>query len=124
MDRRHLILLGAMALAGCATMQRPGSVRLITTTDSVFQALEPLYAASSGPGGLSIRVASNGCTAKTDITFHVEMKDGAAFIAFARRKLDACKGLAPVGVDVMFTYAELGVRPETPVFLLNPLNGL
>ncbi len=123
MDRRSLILLGALALAGCATTQRPAPRARIGPTDIIFQALEPLASASSGPEGLTIRMASGGCVAKADIAFHVEMINGAAYVAFARRRVGGCTGGASVA-DVVFSYAELGVSPRVSVFLLNPINEL
>ncbi|MET0337473.1 MAG: hypothetical protein ABW063_06890 [Caulobacter sp.] len=120
MDRRSLILLGALALTGCATTRQIMPVASISSADIVFQALEPLHAASSGPGGLSIRIASSGCTTKADIVFHVEMRNGGAYIAFARRKIDGCKER---GGEVVVSYSneELGLRSGTSIFLLNPV---
>lgn len=123
MDRRSLILLGTLALAGCATTQRPAPRARISPTDIIFQALEPLAAASSGPEGLTIRMGAGGCATKADIAFHVEMINGAAYVAFARRRVGGCK--AGVGdVEASFSYEELGVRPDVAVFLLNPINAL
>lgn len=121
MDRRNLILLGAFALAGCATTRRPASTpALLSTSDIIFQALEPLVAVSTGPGELVIRMASNGCAAKADIAFHVEMRNGAAYVAFARRAVKDCPLDAPTA-DLAFKSRELGLGPDTPIFLLNPV---
>ena len=84
---RRLFLFAAFALCGCATTR-------IVTSPSPLGELEPLYRADAGRDGLTIRVASNGCTAKDDFTFYVEFS---------------------------FGWTELGVPPRTPVFLLNPL---
>lgn len=120
MDRRSLILLGALTLAGCATARRAAPVSPIGTSDIIFQALEPLHAASSGPGGVSIRMDSSGCTTKADIAFHVEMRNGVAYIAFARRKVDGCKEMGGE-VEVIYSSEELGLRPGASIFLLNPI---
>ncbi len=120
MDRRSLIFLGALTLAGCATTQRVEPVSQISTSDIIFQALEPLLAARSGPEGLSIRMASGGCAPKAGIAFHVEMRNGAAYVAFARRTVRDCFGAAEAA-DVVFTLEELGLRAATPIFLLNPV---
>ncbi|HZZ30897.1 MAG TPA: hypothetical protein VFE10_02800 [Phenylobacterium sp.] len=82
--------------------------------------LEPLYAVEAGPEGLTIRVATAGCTAKPDMAFYIERRAGSATAAFARRHVDVCK-TAPGQADVAFTWAELGLAPRTPVFLLNPM---
>ena len=70
---------------------------------------------------LTVRVASNGCTAKPDFTFYLELRAGAVTIAFARKRVDMCRSFAMAQQEISFSWAELGVDPKTPVFLLNPL---
>jgi hypothetical protein len=111
MDRR-LFLLSALALAGCATA--PPVARPLPE-------LEPLYAATAGRDGITLSVSSNGCTAKADFTFYVERKGEALSVAFARKRIDTCKSFAMGRTDLSFSWAELGIEPRTPVFLLNPL---
>ncbi|MBL8774241.1 MAG: hypothetical protein JNK30_22825 [Phenylobacterium sp.] len=118
MDRR-LFLLAALALTGCAT----GGVRVVAPANPALAELEPLYAAVAGKDGLTISVASNGCTAKADFAFYVERKGDALTVAFGRRRIDACRTVVMGRTDLTFTWAELGVPPRTPVFLLNPLLG-
>ncbi|MDG2522679.1 hypothetical protein P7B02_14160 [Caulobacter segnis] len=122
MDRRSLILLGALALAGCATTRRRAPRAKISPTDIIFQALEPLAAASGGPEGLTIRMAAGACSSKTGIVFQVEMINGAAYVAFARRRVGGCLGETP-GVEIVFSRQELGVPPQATLFLLNPIDG-
>ncbi|MET0272670.1 MAG: hypothetical protein ABW360_06735 [Phenylobacterium sp.] len=111
MDRR-LFLIGALALAGCATV-RPAAGPLAE--------LEPIYAATAGREALTLQVASGGCTTKADFAFYVERKDGAVTLSFGRKRLDTCKSFAMGKTELTFTWAELGVDEATPVFLLNPL---
>jgi hypothetical protein len=111
MDRR-LFLLGALALAGCAT---------VPPATGPLAELEPVYAAVAGRDALTLQVASNGCTAKADFAFYVERKGGAVTLAFGRKRLDTCKSFAMGRTEISFTWAELGVDARTPVFLLNPL---
>lgn len=115
MDRR-LFLLAFAALAGCATLPPPAPA-----PTPPYGELEPVYAARAGREGLTLRVGSNGCTARPDFAFYVEKKGEAVQIAFARRRLDACKSFAMGSTEIAFTWAELGLAPRTPVFLLNPL---
>ena len=86
-----------------------------------FAELEPLYRADAGRDGLTIRVGSNGCTVKGDFTFYLERKGEAVTLSFARRRIDTCKSFAMGSTELTFSWAELGVAPRTPVFLLNPL---
>lgn len=116
MNRRVFILAG-LALAGCATL--PPTV--VAPAGAGLAELEPLYRAEAGREALTISVASNGCTAKTDFAFYVERRGEAVTLAFGRKRLDSCKSFAMGRTDLAFTWAELGVAPRTPVFLLNPL---
>jgi len=65
-------------------------------------------------------VASGGCTARPDFAFYVDRRVGGVGVAFARKHVDVCK-TARGQAAVAFTWAELGLAPRTPVFLLNPM---
>jgi hypothetical protein len=113
MDRRCFVL-AALALGGCATLGTSAAA------PGPLAELEPLYAIATGRDGLTIRVASRGCTARPDFAFYVDRRGGAANLAFARKHVDVCK-TEPGQAEVAFTWAELGLAPRTPVFLLNPM---
>ena len=113
---RRLFVLAALALGGCATAGPP-----IVAPAAPLEELEPLYAADAGRDAVTIRVSSNGCTAKADFAVFVERRGDAVTLAFGRRRIDTCKAFAMGHADLTFTWAELGVAPRTPVFLLNPL---
>lgn len=115
MDRR-VFFLSALALVGCAA-DRP-TVRAV---DPVLAELEPIYRADARREAMVISVASNGCTARADFTFHVEARGGAMTLAFARKRLDTCQSFAMGRTELTFTWEELGVAPQTPMVLLNPL---
>jgi hypothetical protein len=114
---RRLFVLAALALAGCVTAGPPA----VTPAASSLGELEALYAADAGRDAITIRVSSNGCTVKADFAFFVERKGNAVTLAFGRKRLDTCKSFAMGHADLTFTWAELGLEPRTPVFLLNPL---
>jgi len=115
-NRRLLIISALVLLCGCAS----APPRVVAPVGSALGELEPLYSVSAGREALTIRVASNGCTRKEDFAFYVEMKGAAASLAFGRKRLDPCKSFAMGHADIAFSYAELGVGPRTPLFLLNP----
>ena len=115
MDRR-LFLVACLSLAGCAT-----APPRLTPAETALGELEPVYAATAGREAIIISVASSGCTAKADFAFYVERKGSAVTLAFARKKLDRCKSFAMGRTELAFTWAELGLEPRSPVFLLNPL---
>ena len=115
MNRRVLILT-ALLLAGCASIPKVSA-----PPGAGFGELEPLYAFTAGREALTIRVASSGCTKKEDFAFFVETREGAVRLAFGRKRLDPCRSFAAGHADLAFTWAELGLEPNTPVFLANPL---
>lgn len=117
MNRRFFVL-AALALAGCATAPPP---RILAPPGAGLAELEPLYLARAERDTLTIRVSSNGCTAKADFTFYVERKGEAATLAFGRKRVDRCRSFAAGHADLSFTWEELGLPAHAPVFLLNPL---
>ena len=113
---RRLFVLVSLALGGCATVGvAPAG------PPAPLAELEPLYSAVAGKDALTIRVNSNGCTAKADFAFYVERRGGQATLAFARKHVDPCKSFAMGKAEIAFTWAELGLDPKAPVFLLNPV---
>jgi hypothetical protein len=114
---RRLFVLAALALSSCATPAPP----VVAPAAAPLAELEPLYRAEAGREVLTISVASNGCTTKADFAFHLERRGEAVTLAFGRKRIDTCKSFAMGRAELTFTWAELGVEPRTPVFLLNPL---
>lgn len=114
---RRLFLVAALALGGCATTAPPA----VAPAAAALGELEPLYSAQAGRQALTIRVSSNGCTAKADFAFYVERRGGAVTLAFGRKRIDPCKSFAMGQADLSFSWEELGLAPHTPVHLLNPL---
>ena len=117
MNRRWLMIAGLGLLAGCAASGAP----VLHPAQAAHPELERLYAARAGREALVIEVASNGCTAKPDFAFYVERAGEAATLSFARKRLDSCRSFAMGKTELSFTWAELGLDPRRPVFLLNPL---
>lgn len=81
---------------------------------------EAIREARFADGALVARVDSNGCTQASD--FEVSVSDGSpAEITLRRTKQDLCKALVPDGVELRWTYADLGLEPGTPARILNAL---
>ncbi len=113
---RRLFVLASLALGGCATV----GVTPVGPPAPLAE-LEPLYSARATAEGLAIRVASRGCTAKPDFAFYIERRAGASTVAFGRRHVDICKASPGQTDELTFSWAELGLDPKAPVFLLNPV---
>ena len=106
----------AFGLAGCATTP----ALMAAAPGEAWPELEPLLAATAATDALTIRVRSKGCAAKADFVFRVDRKDGHAVVAFARRRLETCKG--PAGIaDLTFGYEELGLTRGERIVIANPL---
>ncbi len=109
----------AVVLAGCATAARP--VLLPAAPDEIWAELELVAIIESGPDALTIGVRSRGCAAKADFVFRVDRRGGHAVVAFARRRVETCKG--PLGqASLRFGYDELGLHPGEPVVIANPIS--
>jgi hypothetical protein len=116
-SRRGFVLAGAaLGLAGCATTP----ALMTAAPGETWPELEPLLAAEAGPDALTIRVVSKGCAAKADVVFRVDRKAGHAVVAFARRRLETCKGLAG-WADLVFSYEELGLTRGERIVIANPI---
>ena len=88
-----------------------------TTTDGPA---EVLRAARFDGAALVVRVDSNGCTQASD--FSVSVTDGEpAEISLVRDKPDLCKALVPDGVELRWTYEQLGLEAGTAARIGNAL---
>lgn len=116
-SRRGFVFAGAaLGLAGCATTP----ALMTAAPGETWPELEPLLAAKAGTQILTIRVTTRGCAAKADFVFRVDREAGHAVVAFARRRLETCKG--PVGwADLAFSYEELGLARGERIVIANPL---
>lgn len=81
---------------------------------------EAIREARFADGALVVRVDSNGCTQASD--FEVAVADNNPVeITLRRTKQDLCRALVPNGVELRWTYADLGLDAGTPARILNPL---
>ncbi|MET3666308.1 hypothetical protein [Caulobacter sp. 1776] len=106
----------ALSLTGCATTPR----LLTAAPGETWPELEPLLAVEAGTETLKIRVTSKGCAAKADFVFRVDRQAGHAVVAFARRRLETCRGPASAA-DLVFRYEELGLTRGERIVIANPV---
>lgn len=97
---------------------------VVRVGDAVAEANQPLEAVRSARiegDRLVVRVESNGCTDAS--SFAVEITDADedwTDLALKRQRPDLCKALAPDGVEVSWTFSELGLESGVKARLLNP----
>ena len=122
----RVLLLAAVAapmLSGCVIYARDGGedvkVTVGSTTTTVGDA-ETLRSVRFENGALIARVDSNGCTQASD--FAVAVTDGTPVeLTLTRASQDLCKALVPEGVELRWTYEELGVATGSAVRVINPV---
>ncbi|MDI1282479.1 hypothetical protein [Brevundimonas sp.] len=115
---RKLLALTATGalLTGCASIQSmlpgggpgPAAVSVPGTQESV-------QAAAIGQGQAVFWVGSNGCTTRDDLMPVVSQYRGAATITLWRVSEDDCDAPVPGGVEVRWTFEEMGLPPGTDV---------
>lgn len=113
--------LYAPLLAGCVIYSNEAGENVrVNVTDMDAPAAEAIRSARFEDGALVVRVNSNGCTQASD--FELSVVDGApADITVRRVREDLCKALVAEGVELRWTYADLGLEPGAPARILNPL---
>lgn len=112
MNHRHLLILGALLMAGCQS---------VSSGDDLIQVVqaEPLVAATVAGDSVTIRVMSTGCTRKQSIAFFTRPVDGRQAVTFVRLKPDLCEA-APSPVDLSWTFEELDLPKGASVEVANP----
>lgn len=108
-----MLVGAAFVLAGCAT-----TPRLIA--GETWPELEPLLAVSLSRRAVTIRIESRGCADRANMAFRVDRGSGRAVVAFARRRLETCKG--PRGwTEMTFSFEELGLERGDRIVIANPV---
>ncbi|MGV9008939.1 hypothetical protein [Brevundimonas sp.] len=109
----------AVSLSACA-LTNP-----FTRGDQLAQAampgqMEPVHAAVIAHDQALFRVTSNGCTAKADLTPVVRQTRNEAVITLRRIKEDRCQQPIADGLEVSWTFEELGLASGARVSVENP----
>jgi len=108
----------ALLLSACA---------LLTPADHPVEALadlpgqmEPVHAAVIAQNQAVFWVTSNGCTAKNDLTPVVRRSHGETVITLRRIKEDRCTVPVRDGLEVRWTFEEMGLPDGARVSIENP----
>ena len=115
MGRLALIAAASASLAACATASEP-----TVSTQGMPGALEPIHAAAFTKNEAVFWVSSNGCTDKSDLIPIVSLQGGAAVITLRRIDEDKCKQDLVQGVELKWSFEELGLPPGSPISVNNP----
>ncbi|MFC5344564.1 hypothetical protein ACETK8_17980 [Brevundimonas staleyi] len=115
---RTLALIGAVALAtsGCALLPQSADLRAVAMPGQV----EPIHAAAITRDLAVFWVSSNGCTDKSDLFPIVAHEGAASTITLRRIEQDVCETPIADGVEVIWSFEELGLTPGSRVSVNNP----
>ena len=111
-----LIAAAALATSGCALLQRDEPAR----TAAMPGQLEPIHAAAITRDLAVFWVSSNGCTDKEDLRPIVDHIGAASTITLRRIEQDDCATPIADGVEVIWSFEELGLTPGSRVSVNNP----
>ncbi|NBB64805.1 hypothetical protein GVN18_36735 [Pseudomonas sp. ODNR1LW] len=106
----------AVFISGCAGGAGAPSV----STAGMPGELEPIHAAAFTKDAAVFWVSSNGCTRKDDLIPIVSIRGGDAVITLRRIDEDRCHQPAAQGVELKWSFEELGLAPGSPVSVNNP----
>ncbi|WP_162938836.1 hypothetical protein [Brevundimonas naejangsanensis] len=106
----------AAVLTGCAQ----GPKAALVSTEGMPGQLEPIHAVAFTRDLAVFRVSSNGCTDKSDVKpFITRLKDSAV-ITLRRLDEDRCTRPVKDGVQIEWTFEELGLPSGAHVVVNNP----
>lgn len=104
-------------LSACALMDRFGGSRMAEVLPGQ---VEPVHAAVIARNQAAFWVSSNGCTTKADIQPVVRRSSDGPIITLRRIKEDRCLEVRPEGVEMRWSFEELGLEPGTRLTVENP----
>lgn len=113
-------VLASAAVSGCAAMKPERDAIASVSTAGMPGALEPIHAAAFTRDQAVFWVSSNGCTKKDDLRPMVSPQGDASVITLRRISEDRCNKPQNDGVEVRWSFEELGVKPGTPLSVNNP----
>lgn len=116
-----LAVLAALApvVASCALVDHFRRDEPTALADAPGQ-IEPVHAAAIVQDQAVFWVSSNGCTEKADLIPVVRQEGGASVITLRRLKQDRCLEPVAQGVEMRWTFQEMGLAPGARVSVENP----
>ncbi|MNH67951.1 hypothetical protein D3C87_320220 [compost metagenome] len=108
-----------LAIAVVAALSACASTPVVQTADMPGQ-LEPIHAAAFTHDMAVFWVSSNGCTAKKNVMPIVTRLRDSAVITLRRLDEDRCLDVKPDGVQLQWSFEELGLEPGAQVSVNNP----
>lgn len=118
--------LALAGLSGCASVKSGvsalglGGSQQAEATGPMPGVIEPIHAAALINNTAVFWVSSNGCTKKDDLQPIVSMHGDASVITLRRISEDRCTKPEDEGVEIKWSFEELGLKPGARVSVDNP----
>jgi hypothetical protein len=110
----------AVALSACAIVDRWSGAQDRPVLAAAPGQIEPVHAAAIVQDQAVFWVSSNGCTQKADLTPVVRRTGDASVITLRRLKEDRCLEPREDGLELRWTFQEMGLAPGSRVSVENP----
>ena len=110
----------ASVTSGVASTLGLGGARQSAIPVAMPGVIEPIHAAALLNNTAVFWVSSNGCTNKDDLQPIVSMHGDASVITLRRISEDRCTTPEDEGVEVKWSFEELGLKPGARVSVDNP----
>jgi len=115
------VMAAATALSACAYVDRwIGREEAPAALAEGPGQIEPVHAAAIVQDQAIFWVSSNGCTQKSDLLPVVRRQGDASVITLRRLKEDRCLEPRDQGVEISWTFQEMGLAPGSRVSVENP----
>jgi hypothetical protein len=112
-----LIVVATLATSACALFPRGDAT---VRTAAMPGQLEPIHAAAITRDLAVFWVSSNGCTDKDDLTPVIDRAGDGSTITLRRIDEDTCDRPMADGVEIIWSFEELGLTPGSRVQVNNP----
>lgn len=109
-----------MVVAGGATAALSACATLSSEIAPMPGTLEPIHGAAFTDDLAIVRVSSNGCTSKSDLVPYLTRARDFSILTVRRINEDQCTNPVPDGLEVQWTFEELGLPHGTAVTVNNP----
>lgn len=112
-----IVAVAALGVSGCALLpfgREDATVRVLPGQ------LEPIHAAAITRDLAVFWVSSNGCTDKDDLTPVIDRAGDGSTITLRRIDEDTCDRPMAEGVEIIWSFEELGLTPGERVRVNNP----
>ena len=112
------VALGALTVSGCASL--PDWLSGRPPVEDGPGVVEPIRAAAVGQDTVLFWISSNGCTEKSDLVPVVRETYDGARVALRRVRDDRCTNPEKNGVELRWSFEEMGLAPGTRLQVANP----